>query len=75
MCKMYEFPKQLDLPEDEKEMILLLGEAYAVALYNSLLKLVGDDPTREKMEEVGHLVNQTFTEGMKRGVEITELGF
>lgn len=57
MCKVYEFPKNMELPKAEKEILIVLGRAYIVALYNSMTKLVGDNPTREKMEEVYSLVN------------------
>lgn len=72
MCKMYEFPKQMELPKDEKEILNLLGEAYILALYNLLLKLVGDDPDCEKMEEINFLVNQAFTEGMNQAIKKKE---
>lgn len=75
MCQMYEFPKKLELPQDEKEILLLIGEAYATALFSALLQLTGDDPTQEKMEEVNHLVNQAFNEGMNHAIEKREKGF
>lgn len=72
MCKLYDFPKQMELPKDEKEILNLLGEAYILALYNSLLKLVGDDPDREKMDEINFLVNQAFAEGMNQAIKKKE---
>lgn len=72
MCKVYEFPKNMELPKDEKEILTLLGGAYVVALYNSLTKLVGDNLDREKMEEVYSLVNQAFTEGMSQAIKEKE---
>lgn len=75
MCKVYEFPKQLELPKNEKEMLLLLGEAYVTALYSALLQLTGDDPTRENMEEVSRLVSQTFSDGMNLAITKKEKGF
>lgn len=75
MCKMYEFPKKLELPKSEKEILLLIGEAYTTALYSALIQLTGDDPTREKMEEVNLLVNQAFTEGMNQAIAKREEGF
>lgn len=74
MCKMYEFPKQLELPKEEVEILQLLGEAYVVALYNSLTKVVGDIASRDEMEEVARLVNKTFTEGMVQAIEKQEKG-
>ena len=75
MCEMYEFPKQLELPKEEVEILQLLGEAYVVALYNSLTKVVGDIGSRDEMEEVARLVNKAFTEGMHRAIEKQEKGF
>ena len=68
MCKVYEFPKQLELPKEEAELLLILGEAYAKALYNSLVQIVGNELDREKMEEVNLLVTQTFVAGMDKAI-------
>lgn len=75
MCKVYEFPKQLKLPKEEEEILILLGEAYVVALYNSLTRLAGDDPTQERMEDISYLVSQAFAEGMNLAIEKKERGF
>ena len=75
MCEMYEFPKQLELPKEEVEILQLLGEAYVVALYNSLTKVVGDIGSRDEMEGVARLVNKAFTEGMVQAIEKKERGF
>lgn len=74
MGKIYEFPKHIELPKDEEEILQVLGEAYVMALYNSLTKLVGDLGSREDMEEVSRLVNQAFTKGMLQAVEKKEKG-
>ena len=68
MCKVYEFPKNMELPKDEKEILTLLGGAYVVALYNSLTKLVGDNPDREKYKylyENKYFVKEQITGGRK----------
>ncbi len=75
MCEVYEFPKKIELPEDEKEILNLLGEAYVLALYNSILKLAGDDPTYETLEEINLLVKHAFAAGMSRAIEKQEKGF
>lgn len=64
MCKVYEFPKKLELPKEEGEILVMLGEAYIKALYNSITELAGYDSTRDEMEEITELVNQAFMRGM-----------
>lgn len=72
MCKVYEFPKQLELPKEEAELIEILGEAYVKALYAALVKMIGYDGTCEEMEVIGMMVNKTFTEGMIKAIEDLE---
>ena len=69
MCKMYEFPTKMTLPEEEEDLLKLLGEAYAKALYNSLAKIVGYDTSHEKMAAVNELVHQAFLSGMTKAIE------
>lgn len=72
MCKVYEFPKQLELPEEEAELLKLLGEAYVKALYTSLAQLTMDDPSRERMGEVYALTNKAFLTGMNKAIKELE---
>lgn len=69
MCKMYEFPQQMVLPQEEAELLEILGEAYVKALYNSLVKMVGSGASRDEMEVVNKLVDQAFMQGMIKAVE------
>ena len=69
MAKMYEFPQQMVLPQEEAELLEILGEAYVKALYNSLVKMVGSGASRDEMEVVNKLVDQAFTQGMIKAVE------
>lgn len=69
MCKVYEFPRQMELPREEAELLKILGEAYVKALYNSLVKLVGDGASRNEMEAINKLVDAAFTQGMIKAVE------
>ena len=69
MCKVYEFPQQMELPREEAELLEILGEAYVKALYNSLVKLVGDGASRNEMEAINKLVDAAFTQGMIKAVE------
>lgn len=69
MCKVYEFPQQLELPKEEKELLEILGEAYVKALYNALVKMVGSGASRDEMEEVNSLVNYAFLTGMNKAIE------
>ena len=69
MCKVYEFPKQLELPKEEAELIEMLGEAYVKALYNSLSKILGSNASQEEMEEVNLLVHHAFTKGMYKAID------
>ena len=68
MCKMYEFPQQMELPKEEQELLEILGEAYVKALYNALVKMVGGGATREEMEKVNGLVHQAFVKGMNKAI-------
>lgn len=74
MAKVYEFPKRLELPEEEKEMLYLLSEAYVDVIYNSMAKLKDGRLTHEKMVEINHLIKQTFVEGMKLAIDKKEKG-
>ena len=65
MCKVYEFPKQLELPKEEAELLELLGEGYVKAMFTSMVKLV-DDSVSER--EVIKLVDIAFTQGMMKGI-------
>lgn len=69
MCKVYEFPKQAELPKDEAELLEILGEAYVKALYNALVKMVGGGASRDEMEEVNSLVHRAFLKGMNKAIE------
>ena len=69
MCKVYEFPQQMVLPQEEAELLEILGEAYVKALYNSLVKMVGSGASREEMEVINKLVDQSFMQGMIKAVE------
>ena len=69
MCKVYEFPQQLELPKEEKELLEILGEAYVKALYNALAKMVGDGASYEKLEEVNSLVHRAFLTGMNKAIK------
>ena len=69
MCKVYEFPKQLELPKEESELIEMLGEAYVKALYNSLDKILGSGCSQEEMEEVNVLVHDAFVKGMFKAID------
>lgn len=69
MCKFYEFPQQMVLPQEEAELLEILGEAYVKALYNSLVKMVGSGASREEMEVINKLVDQAFMQGMIKAVE------
>ena len=69
MCKVYEFPQQMVLPQEEAELLEILGEAYVKALYNSLVKMVGSGASREEMEVINKLVDQAFMQGMIKAVE------
>ena len=69
MCKVYEFPQQLELPKEEAELLEILGEAYVKALYNALIKMVGGGASRDEMEEVNSLVNFAFLKGMNKAIE------
>lgn len=69
MCKVYEFPQQLELPKEEAELLEILGEAYVKALYNALVKMVGGGASRDEMEEVNSLVNHAFLQGMNKAIE------
>lgn len=71
MCKVYEFPnyEQLKLPKEEEEILELLGEAYVKALHNSLTKVLGNDTSYEKMEEVNELVHRAFITGMNKAIK------
>ena len=60
MCKFYEFPQQMVLPQEEAELLEILGEAYVKALYNSLVKMVGSGASREEMEVINKLVDRTL---------------
>ena len=75
MAKMYEFPKQLELPKEEQELLEILGEAYVKALHNSLTKLLGDDTSYDKMEVVNELVHHAFAKGMYKAIEDYEKDF
>lgn len=69
MCKVYEFPKQLELPKEEAELLEILGEAYVKALYNALVKMVGGGASSDEMEEVNGLVHEAFLKGMNKAIE------
>lgn len=69
MCKVYEFPQQPELPKEEQELLEILGEAYVKALYNALVKMVGNGATREEMTEVNRLVDSAFVQGMMKAVD------
>lgn len=68
MCKVYEFPQQLELPKEEAELLVLLGDAYVKALHNALVKMVGGGASREEMEEVNSLVQRAFLKGMNKAI-------
>ena len=69
MCKVYEFPKNLELPKEEAELLEILGEAYVKALYNALVKMVGGGASINEMEEVNGLVHRAFLKGMNKAIE------
>ena len=67
MCKVYEFPKQVELPKEEAELLALIGEGYVKAMFTSMVKLAGEAEEMEAMK----LVDKAFTQGMVKA--ITEL--
>lgn len=69
MAKMYEFPQQMVLPQEEAELLEILGEAYVKALYNALVKMVGSGASRDEMEAINKLVERAFMEGMIKSIE------
>lgn len=69
MCKVYEFPKNLELPKEEAELLEILGEAYVKALYNALVKMVGGGASIDEMNEVNGLVHRAFLKGMTKAIE------
>lgn len=75
MCKVYEFPKQLELPKEEVELLEILGEAYVKALYNALVKMVGGGASQEEMETINTLVELSFKQGMIKAIEDYEKDF
>ena len=68
MCKVYEFPKQVELPKEEAELLELLGEGYVKAMFTSMVKLVGDLSEREVIK----MVDVAFTQGMIKGIKDLE---
>lgn len=68
MCKVYEFPKQVELPKEEAEMLELLGEGYIKAMFASMMKLVGDLSEQEVMK----MVDVAFTQGIIKGIKDLE---
>ena len=68
MCKVYEFPKQVELPKEEAEMLELLGEGYVKVMYAVMVELVGVLSEREVMK----MVDAAFTQGMIKGVKNLE---
>ena len=72
MCKMYEFPKQLELPKEEAELLALIGEGYIKAMFTSAARLVEDPADIEKMKEVTKLVEHAFAQGIFKGISDLE---
>lgn len=68
MCKVYEFPKQVELPKEEAELLALLGEGYVKALFTSLVRLADEVGEREVMK----MVDVAFTQGMIKGIKDLE---
>lgn len=72
MAKVYEFPKQTQLPQEVKECLYEIADAYVKTLNYAFVVLSNDNPTDGELREIQELVVSTYAEGLYEAVNNME---
>ena len=72
MAKVYEFPKQTQLPQEVKECLYEIANAYVKTLNYAFTILSSDNPTNAELKEIQELVVLAYAEGLDKAVNNME---
>lgn len=69
MTKVYEFPIKKQLPQEVKECLYEIADAYVKTLNYALTTLSEDTPTNAELNEIREMVEMTYLEGLVEAID------
>ena len=72
MAKIYEFPKEKELPKELKDHLQLIAENYLYVLEEATKYFYGDNCTEEQLDEIGTLVTVSYVDIVSNVIEKLE---
>lgn len=69
MCKVYEFPKQLNMPKEMEERLQKMADDYVELITGSLDYFVDEDTTEEEYEKITGMILETIVSCLVNAIE------
>ena len=69
MCKVYEFPKQLNMPKEMEERLQKIADDYVELITWSLDYFVNEDTTEEEYEKITGMILETIGSCLINAIE------